>query len=116
MSAKLTRKKKKSSCRRWAPYAAPPETKHCDDYIDDATQPAALRAYLERARSPAHGLMSMEPFPKLFADYKGKRVRVTMASRIGDVGITFNLDQDTGYSNRVTVASLTNFSDSPERA
>ena len=90
--------------------------RHCDDYIDDATQPAALRAYLDRARAPAHGRMSEEPFPKLFADYKGKRVRVTMASRFGDVGIQHDLDEEDGYVKRVTVASLTNFSDSPERA
>ena len=65
--------------------------KHCDDYIDDPTQPEVLRKFLERARSPAHGMMLKEPFPKLFAVYngvdwrgvaKGDRVRIVMASRL----------------------------------
>lgn len=89
------------------------EPKHCDDYIDDPQAPAALRAYLERSRSPGHGHLSREPFPKLFADYDGARVRVVMASRMGDVGITSKLDADHGYSKRVFVEALTNFGDAP---
>lgn len=87
--------------------------KHCDDYIDDPTQPAVLRAFLDRARMPAHGMLVKEPFPKLFADYKGQRVRVTMASRLGDVGIRFEFDKEDGYAERVLVSQLTNFSDTP---
>lgn len=44
--------------------------KHCDDYIDDAAQPACLRRYLKHARSPAHGSMNPKPHPKLFADHE----------------------------------------------
>jgi hypothetical protein len=87
--------------------------KHCDDYIDDETAPAALRAYLERARSPAHGHLSSEPYPKLFADHDGKRVRVVMASRFGDVGITDRLDAEYGYETRVAVADLSGFGTTP---
>jgi hypothetical protein len=87
--------------------------KHCDDYIDDPTAPAALRAFLEVARSPAHGLTQAEPHPKLFADHQGARVRVTMASRLGIVGITKHLDSDTGYDTRVPVDQLSNFSETP---
>jgi hypothetical protein len=87
--------------------------KHCDDYIDDATQPECLRAFLARARSPAHGHMSPDPFPTLFADYQGKRYRVVMASRLGDVGITTKLDKDHGYEARVPVEDLSNFSETP---
>jgi hypothetical protein len=49
--------------------------------------------------------------PRLFADYKGKRVRVTMASRFGDVGITDDLTKEHGYSTRVSVDDLSNFSE-----
>lgn len=85
--------------------------KHCDDYIDDETAPQVLRTYLQRARSPAHGLVSLEPFPKLFADYKDSRVRVTMASRFGDVGISNDLTAEYGYDKRVAVEDLSNFTD-----
>lgn len=89
------------------------EPKHCDDYIDDECAPVALRRYLERARSPGHGLLSLVPFPTLFADHDGKRVRVVMASRFGDVGITALLDKDCGYALRVMVEDLSNFGDAP---
>lgn len=87
--------------------------KHCDDYIDDESAPAVLSAYLQRARSPGHGLLSSEPFPRLFADYEGARVRVVMASRLGDVGITDDLEADTTYQKRVAVEDLSNFGDAP---
>ncbi len=96
------------------------EFKHCDDYIDDQAAPAVLRAFLERARSPAHGHLSSAPFPKLYATYNGEdwsgvttgsRVRVTVASRMGDVGITTNLDADYGYQVRCFVEQLSDFSD-----
>ena len=95
--------------------SSPPvhEARHCDDYIDDQAAPAALRAYLERARSPAHGMMAKDPYPTLFADYQDKRVRVVMASRFGDVGITDNLKADFGYQARVSVDQLSNFGDTP---
>ena len=90
------------------------EFKHCDEYIDDESALRALRAYLARARGPAHGHMSRDPFPKLFADHKGARVRIVMASRMGDVGITSVLTADHGYEGRVAVEDLSNFSDTEE--
>lgn len=96
--------------------------KHCDDYIDDPAAPAVLRAFLVRARSPGHGMTSIDPYPKLFATYigegwrdvaKGDRVRVVMASRMGDVGITKNLGAEAGHSVRCAVDSLENFGDAP---
>jgi len=53
------------------------------------------------------------PFPKLFADYRSKRVRVTMASCLGEVGIDEVLTREYGYSERVAVADLSNFGDEP---
>jgi hypothetical protein len=92
--------------------------KHCDDYIDDPNAPTALRKFLEYARAPAHGAFLPKPYPKLFADYKKrfgkkKRVRVTMASQLGDVGISFDLKREYGYETRVRVSKLSNFSEKP---
>ena len=92
---------------------------HVDEFIDDKAQPECLRVFLDRARSPGHGMHSKEPYPKLFATYigedwrgytKGDRVRVTMASRMGDVGVTKNMSQDFGYEIRCPVDYLTDFS------
>jgi hypothetical protein len=98
--------------------------KHVDEFIDDESQPECLRKFLDRARSPAHGHLSKEPYPKLFATYqgegwrgveKGDRVRVVMASRLGDVGVTKNLEAESGYQLRTSVDNLSEFSDRPER-
>ncbi|GFM29291.1 hypothetical protein [Novosphingobium sp. PY1] len=87
--------------------------KHCDDYIDDPDAPECLRKFLDHARSPGHGALRDDPRPKLFADYGGKRVRVLMASRFGDVGITADLNAEYGYDARVPVEVLSNFGDHP---
>lgn len=88
--------------------------KHCDDYINDQTQPEVLRKWLEWARSPGHGLMREKPHPELYANVVGgDTVRLTMASRLGSVGWTFNLKQETGYESRGYLSSLTNFRDKP---
>jgi hypothetical protein len=95
---------------------------HVDEYIDDKAQPECLRKFLERARSPAHGRLSSEPYPKLFATYQGQdwmgvkrgdRVRVVMASRLGDVGCTTNLNAESGYQIRTSVDNLSDFSEHP---
>jgi len=86
---------------------------HCDDYIDDPAAPDALRKYLAFARALAHGQLLPKPHPTLYADYKGTRVRVTVASRFGDVGITADLDAEFGYDRRVRVRALSNFSELP---
>ena len=86
------------------------ELKHCDDYIDDLSQPECLRTFLDHARAPAHGSLRDQPKPKLFATHNGRRVRVVMASRFGDVGITSNLTAEYGYDRRVAVNLLSDFS------
>ena len=85
----------------------------CDDYIDDPSAPAVLRKFLAFARAPAHGQLLPKPHPTLYADYKGQRVRVTMASRFGDVGLSTDLDAEFGYERRTRVRSLSNFSETP---
>ena len=89
------------------------EPRHCDDYIDDPAAPDALRLFLARARSPGHGMLSTDPYPTLYADYGGRRVRVVMASRLGNVGITTRLRDEEGYEKRVMLDELTNFGDAP---
>ena len=87
--------------------------KHCDAYIDDPAAPAPLRKFLDFARAPAHGQLLPKPHPRLFADHEGRRVRVTMASRLGDVGITTDLGAEFGYECRVPVSQLDNFAEVP---
>jgi hypothetical protein len=87
--------------------------KHCDDYVDDLAAPAALRKFLAFARAPAHGQLLPKPHPRLFADHEGRRVRVTLASRLGDVGITTDFSAEFGYECRVPVCRLSNFSEEP---
>lgn len=93
-----------------------PDGKHCDDYIHDFTAPPCLRFFLLIHRLPAVDMMVCREFgvkPKLFATYKDTRVRVVMASRMGDVGITRHLDAENGYQARVMIAALSNFGDVP---
>ncbi len=93
-----------------------PAYEHCDDYIEDATQPECLRAFLDYARSPAHGAFHEGPKPRLFARHGKRLVRVVMASRFGDVGITTRLHDEHGYEKRVAVADLTHFANTKEAA
>ena len=87
--------------------------RHCDEYITDFDQPDCLRWFLLVKRMPAGDRNLTEKMagdPKLFATYNGKPVRVLVASRMGDVGITEDLDSDRGYSLRVAVEDLKDFS------
>jgi hypothetical protein len=88
-------------------------TDHCDDYVLDHTAPFCLRWWLFVNRLPAiYGSMCKKAGvkPELYADYKGKRVRVVMASRLGDVGITEDLGASSSYQTRVQLKDLCNFS------
>lgn len=106
----MTKKRPPSNKR---PSLIESDVRHCDDYIDDPDASEPLRKFLAFARAPAHGQLLPKPHPKLFADFEGKRVRVTMASRLGNVGITADLDREFGYDCRVGVAALSNFSETP---
>ncbi|TXN07499.1 hypothetical protein FV222_02215 [Methylobacterium sp. WL103] len=106
------------------------EPRHCDEYLEDETAPECLRRFHDYHCRPAalkyptgdeafdRGLeerlglpMWRDPVPMLFARHEGKPVRVTMASRFGDVGITEDLAAEHGYGKRVGVEDLTEFSD-----
>jgi hypothetical protein len=85
---------------------------HCDDIWANDGAPAPVLAYLNRARAPAYE-QHLHPDVPLFATYQGQRVRVVMASRFGDVGVTTNLSATSGYGIRVYLPDLTDFSDTP---
>jgi hypothetical protein len=91
------------------------EPRHCDSYINSFDAPNALKWFLFFNRLPAmdKGLCRDNGIddPKLWAQYEDKWIRVVMASRMGDVGITSNLDADHGYDSRVSVEDLTGFTD-----
>ncbi len=56
------------------------------------------------------------PFMKdhrLFCTFEARRYRVTGASRLGDVWLTTNFEQDTGYERRVDVALCSVWSPTP---
>ncbi len=92
------------------------KSRHCDDYIHDFSAPRCLRFFLLINRLPAiDGLLCREfgVRPQLFATHEGRRVRVVMTSRLGDVGITRRLDAEDGYDKRVMLAALTDFGDAP---
>lgn len=93
---------------------------HCEDAIDDyrSDYPDCVKwfIFVKRLRPDLRNLAErIAGNPKLFADYQGKRVRITMASRLGDLGITEDLES-TNYQDRVTIDKLTNFSDGKDAA
>jgi hypothetical protein len=59
------------------------------------------------SRGPAHAFGRVTP--ELYANYGGARVRVTMASRFGDVGIRLDLPNPHGYDKRVFLPDLSDF-------
>jgi hypothetical protein len=50
---------------------------------------------------------------KLFCTFESKRYRVTGASRFGDIWLTPDFEQETGYEKRVNLAECSNWSPSP---
>lgn len=107
---------------------------HADDVAYDKTYPECLRTFILYHRLPASLRwpggdaekikewvpeeewpdINVGPEPLCYADHKGKRVRLTMASRIGDVGISSKLKPDgRSYTDRASIADLSNFSDKP---
>jgi hypothetical protein len=86
---------------------------HVDDFIDcHFGEEKYARFVLNYFRMPAAMKFDFEEFMKpfkLFADWQGKRYRVTGASRMGDVWLTSKFDQDCGYEHRVFVEEITNW-------
>lgn len=87
---------------------------HCDFVLDNPHKfPDCLVRFLKHHRAPAIEKVGKES-PVCFAtDAHGDRVRLVMASRLGDVGITTNLKSDQGYERRIFVEYLSDFSEHP---
>jgi len=90
---------------------------HCDDLIHEHTLPLCLRYFLLVNRLPAIDgtiITAYKGEPECYATWKGtKRVRIVMASRFGDVGITTKLHHTNGYTKRVSLDELSDFGDKP---
>ena len=100
------------------------EFKHVDDFIDygrmSADEPESetyARWVLNYFRMPAILKNDFKRFMKdslLFCTYKGTDYRVTGASRMGDVWLTSDFNQETGYEQRVNVSDCDNWRSSPQ--
>lgn len=92
--------------------ALPDDRRHCDGYIHDRRAPLCLRIWILAHRLPSVDCLLLREAgirPELYADHEGRRVRVVMASRLGDVGVTSKLDAEYGYERRVLLDQLSNF-------
>lgn len=91
---------------------------HGDDLLDkhekgESLLPQCLYNWLFYKRLPASDQFeATEPEP-VFATYKGKRVKLNMGSRMGDIGISKDLKSETGYYVRVYIPELSDFSNIP---
>lgn len=94
------------------------EPLHVDDWIEDFTfEEDKFERYakwvLHHARLPAILSIFFEPIMKrytLFCTFEDKVYRVTGASSLGDVWLTSNYQQETGYEKRVNVESCSKWS------
>ena len=79
---------------------------HDDEFIDSLTTDAYASWVLALFRFPAILKLKFNAYTdqfKLFATYKGKRYRVTGASRLGDVWLAEDFTRDIGYDLRVPI-------------
>lgn len=89
---------------------------HVDVWLDTPTfddSEAYAKFVLEYKRMPAFKQIQYAPWMqqfKLFCVYEGKVYRCTGASRLGDVWLTENFDQDSGYQKRVNVKECSKWS------
>jgi hypothetical protein len=83
------------------------------DVLMDFDLPAMVRGFIALNQGPATETMAIREagfMPRLYATYREKRVRVTMVSRLGDVGISHK-DEEYGYFTRCSIYDLTDFAD-----
>ena len=79
-----------------------------DKYGDDAhVREQYARWFLNHSRLPATQKYAFDQFmkdKKLFCTWNGRRMRVTGSSRLGDVWLTRDFKQSSGYQERVDVS------------
>ena len=93
---------------------------HIDDWLDMPSMPGEPEAYakfvLMFKRMPAWCQSAFQPWMsqhKLFCTRKGRRYRVTGASRMGDVWLAQDFKREHGYDLRVSVDECSDWSDTP---
>jgi hypothetical protein len=100
---------------------AEPEPKlpmHVDDWLDKiefgySRGEMLARVFIEFFRMPAWKKANYAPFLagfKVLCNYKGEKMRLIGASRMGDVWLTRDWNRDCGYDLRVNVEDCTDFS------
>lgn len=91
---------------------------HVDDFIDfgfsnDDKEEIYARWVLNHFRLSANLKYTFNDLMKdnkLFCYYRGNKMRVTGASRLGDIWLTNNFDKDIGYDIRVSVDDIASWS------
>lgn len=98
------------------------EPEHVDDFIEYGAHCANreelpderyARFVLHLMRLPAGMIGDFKPFTKdfkLFCTWRGKRYRVTFASRMGWIGLSSNLNATSGYDENAWVEDITEWS------
>ena len=94
---------------------------HVDDFIDHGVpgergqedhNTSYARWVLAQFRFPASLAMATGKFirrNKLFCTFRDEKYRVTGASRMGDIWLTKDFNQHTGYQTRVNVSDCSNW-------
>lgn len=93
--------------------AAEPVGRRNEDVLHDFDLPAMVRGFIAINQGPATETMAIREagfMPRLYASYRGERVRVTMVSRLGDVGVS-RKDEEYGYFDRCSIYDLSEFGD-----
>lgn len=100
---------------------------HVDDWINsagmrsaqietDAERYAKFFFLLKRLPAVMQGAFKehIEKY-QLYCEFEGRSWRVTGASRMGDVWLTSDFNQDAGYEERVDLAQCSNWSPTPPK-
>ena len=87
--------------------------RHVDDFIDDPKSDPYAARWFALFRRPAYHKVVAPNERKLFATYGTKRYRVTGCSRLGDVWLHANYNEDTSYEHRVDVGALKDWGAEP---
>lgn len=92
------------------------DIRHVDEFIDDPKEDAYARWVFMYFRFSAVFQRDFKIFwegHKLFCNYRDRRWRVTGASRMGDVWLTEDFSQETGYQKRVFIEYCSHWDKKP---
>lgn len=99
---------------REAPYNA--DDKNIDHALQDTNLPEFVRKGIEQLDSDATTKLELIREGKMtwiYARYNGEPCKVTIVSRMGDIGISY-YERDMGYNTRgLSIYDLTDFSETP---